>query len=82
MPEAEFPQLLWLEIALFRKKALHNIEKHSQHSQNIWYFVKIKGFESLGYGVIISEKKKKFFDLGVAHGDPIFAQVGRKNNNY
>ena len=23
------PQLLWLEMALFSKKALHNIEKHS-----------------------------------------------------
>ena len=40
-------QLLRLEMTLFSKKALHNMEKHSQLSQNIWYFVKIKRFWKL-----------------------------------
>ena len=28
-PYYQAPQLLWLEMALFSKKALHNMEKHS-----------------------------------------------------
>ena len=39
--------------------------------------LKQKGFESLGSVFIISEKEL-FFVLGVAHGDPILAQVGPK----
>ena len=35
----------------------------------------------LGSGFIIYEKKL-FFVLGVAHEDPIFAQVGPKNSNF
>ena len=31
---------------------------------------------------VISEKKKKFFILGVAKGDPIIVEVGPKNGNF
>ena len=41
-------------------------------------FDKIKVFESLWSGFVISEKNC-FFLMGLAHGDPIFAQVGSKN---
>ena len=40
--------------------------------------LKQKGFESFG-SVFVMKKK---FVLGVAHGDPIFAQVGPKNSNF
>ena len=32
--------------------------------------------------VLLFLKKKKIFVLGVAHGDPIFTQVGSKNSNF
>ena len=32
--------------------------------------------------VLLFLKKKKIFGLGVAHGDPIFTQVGSKNSNF
>ena len=43
--------------------------------------LKYKVLESLGSGFVIFEKKV-FFVLGMAHGDPIFAQVGLKNSNF
>ena len=44
--------------------------------------LKQKGFESLGSRFVIFEKKKKFFVLAAAHGDPSFAQVGPKNSSF
>ena len=41
--------------------------------------LKQKGFESLGSCFIFLKKK---IVLGVAHGDPIFAQVGPKNSKF
>ena len=32
--------------------------------------------------ILLFLQKKLFFVLGVAHGDPIFAQVGQKNGNF
>ena len=32
--------------------------------------------------VLLFVKKKLFFVLGMAHGDPIFAQVGPINGNF
>ena len=43
--------------------------------------LKYKVLESLGSGFVIL-KKKVFFVLGMAHGDPIFAEVGPKNSNF
>ena len=43
-------------MALFSKKALHNIEKHNS-AKSYGILLKYKGFESLGSGFIISEKK-------------------------
>ena len=72
-PTEHLSQLLWLEMALFTLA-----KKHYTIQKNIHNSAK-KGFESLGSGVIIPGKNF-VFDLGVAHGDPIFAQVGLKNN--
>ena len=64
----------------FLAKKHYTIWKNIHNSGKTYgILLKSKGFESLGSGVIISEKKL-FIDLGVAHGDPIFAQVGLKNN--
>ena len=57
------------------KKASHEIEKHSQLSKNIWYFI-AKRFWKLIIWFCYLWKKKLFFVVGMAHGDPIFAQVG------
>ena len=44
----------------FQHKSITQHRKTFITQQNIWYFVKIKGFESLGSGFVISEKKIVF----------------------
>ena len=72
--------VLWLEMALFSKKVLLNIENIHNSVKTCDILLK-KSFEKLGSGFVISEKKI-FFGLGVAQGNPIFAQAGPKNSKF
>ena len=64
--------LLWLH---------HTKQKNIHNSAKTYILLKQQRFESLQSGFAISEKKK-FFVLGAAHGDPFFAPVWSKNDNF
>ena len=68
------------------KKISHIVEKDSELSQNIWYFVKLKFLKADDLLLLFLKKRKKklFFILGMAHADPFVVQIGppQKCNSY
>ena len=68
--------------AFLIKKISHIVEKDSELSQNIWYFVKLKFLKADDLLLLFLKKRKKklFFILGMAHADPFVVQIGPPKN--
>ena len=63
-------------MAGFGSKMSYKTENHSQPSQNLWYFDKIKKFLKAYNLPLLSLEKKLNLILGMTSPDLVFVQIG------
>ena len=81
MYHATMTELLWLGMTLFQQKSIaRNRQTFITQPKHMIFCQNKKVLK--GYNLVLSILKKLFFVLGVAHGEPIFAQIGPKNDNF